>query len=171
MSRTASARFNVPITAVQSEYSLWTREYERDTIPTCRELGIGYVAYYALGRGFLSGKWNDFAELGEKEAKRRGPRFHAENFQHNLSLLKQLEVIANAKQCTVAQLALAWILHQGEFFVPIPGTYKIANLDANAAAADISFTPAELAAIERIFPLGAAAGGRHDYDRSKELNI
>jgi aryl-alcohol dehydrogenase-like predicted oxidoreductase len=134
-------------------------------------LGIGYVAYYALGRGFLSGKWNDFAELGEKEAKRRGPRFHAENFQHNVGLLKQLEAIASMKKCTVAQLALAWILHQGDFFVPIPGTYKIANLEANAAAADISLTAKELAAIDRIFPLGAALGGRHEYDRSKELNI
>ena len=87
------------------------------------------------------------------------------------SLLKQLEAIASVKKCTVAQLALAWILHQGDFFVPIPGTYKIANLEANAAAADISLTAEELAAIDRIFPLGAAAGGRHDYDRSKELNI
>lgn len=160
-----------PITAVQSEYSLWTRDYERNTIPVCRELGVGYVAYYALGRGFLSGKWQSFAALGEKEAKRRGPRFHEQNFQHNANLLKRLEAIADAKRCTVAQLALAWILHQGDFFVPIPGTYKIANLEANAAAADIVLSKDELAAIDRIFPLGAAAGGRHDYDRSKELNI
>ncbi len=160
-----------PIAAVQSEYSLWTRDYERNTIPVCRELGVGYVAYYALGRGFLSGKWHDFAALGEHEAKRRGPRFHAENFQRNRELLKQVEAIANGKNYTVAQLALAWILHQGDFFVPIPGTYKIENLEANAAAAEISLTPDELAAMERIFPLGAAAGGRHDYDRSKELNI
>ena len=160
-----------PITAVQSEYSLWTRDYEANTIPAARELGIGYVAYYALGRGFLSGKWNDFTELGEKEAKRRGPRFHAENFQRNLELLKQLEAIAAMKQCSLAQLALAWVLHQGDFFVPIPGTYKIANLEAKAAASDISLTPDELAAVDRIFPLGAAVGGRHDYDRSKELNI
>lgn len=160
-----------PITAVQSEYSLWTRDYERNTIPVCRELGVGYVAYYALGRGFLSGKWQSFAALGEKEAKRRGPRFHEQNFQHNANLLKRLEAIADAKRCTVAQLALAWILHEGDFFVPIPGTYKIANLEANAAAADIVLSKDELAAIDRIFPLGAAAGGRHDYDRSKELNI
>lgn len=160
-----------PIAAVQSEYSLWTRDYERDTMPVCRELGIGYVAYYALGRGFLSGKWTDFAELGEKEATRRGPRFHAENFSRNRELLKQVEALANAKHCSTAQLALAWILHQGDFFVPIPGTYKIDNLEANAAAADIKLTADELAALDRIFPLGAAAGGRHDYDRSKELNI
>ena len=160
-----------PITAVQSEYSLWTRDYEANTIPICRELGIGYVAYYALGRGFLSGKWREFSDLGEKEAKRRGPRFHEANFQRNVNLLKQLEQIAKAKSCSVAQMALAWILHQGDFFVPIPGTRKIANLEANAAAADISFSVAELAEFDRIFPLGAAAGARHEYDRSKELNI
>ena len=160
-----------PITAVQSEYSLWTRDYEANTVPVCRELGIGYVAYYALGRGFLSGKWKEFSQLGEKEAMRRGPRFHEQNFQRNVNLLQQLEQIAGAKNSSVAQLALAWILHQGDFFVPIPGTYKIANLEANAAAADISLTAAELDAINKIFPPGVAAGGRHDYDRSKELNI
>ena len=160
-----------PITAVQSEYSLWTRDYEADTIPAARELGIGYVAYYALGRGFLSGKWKEFSELGEREAKRRGPRFHEQNFQRNVKLLKDLEQFAASKHCSVAQLALAWILHQGDFFVPIPGTYKIANLEANAAAADILLTPEDLGAIDKIVPPGAASGGRHDYDRSKELNI
>jgi aryl-alcohol dehydrogenase-like predicted oxidoreductase len=161
-----------PITAVQSEYSLWTREYEANTIPVVREIGIGYVAYYALGRGFLGGAFKDFSDLGEKEAKRRGPRFHEENFHHNAALLKQLQAIADAKKCTVAQLALAWILHQGDFFVPIPGTYEIAHLEANAAAADIRLTADELAAIDKIFPReGAAAGGRHPYDRSRELNI
>jgi aryl-alcohol dehydrogenase-like predicted oxidoreductase len=160
-----------PVTAVQSEYSLWTRDYEKDTIPVVRELGIGYVAYYALGRGFLGGAWNNFSELGEKEAKRRGPRFQEMNFQHNANLVKQLEVIAGEKKCTVAQLALAWILHQGDFFVPIPGTYRISHLEANAAAADVQLTLDDLAAIDKIFPQGAAAGTRHDYDRSKELNI
>jgi aryl-alcohol dehydrogenase-like predicted oxidoreductase len=160
-----------PVTALQSEYSLWTRDYEKNTIPVARELRIGYVAYYALGRGFLGGAWKNFAELGEKEAKRRGPRFHESNFARNASLLKQLETIAAAKNCTVAQLALAWILHQGDFFVPIPGTYKISHLEANAAAADIKLTLGELATIDGIFPPGAAAGTRHDYDRSKELNI
>jgi aryl-alcohol dehydrogenase-like predicted oxidoreductase len=160
-----------PVTAVQSEYSLWTRDYEKDTIPLARDLGIGYVAYYALGRGFLGAAWKNFSELGEKEAKRRGPRFHEMNFQHNVKLVKQLEVIAGEKKCTAAQLALAWILRQGDFFVPIPGTYKLPHLEANAAAADIELTPDELAAIDKIFPPGAAAGTRHDYDRSKELNI
>jgi aryl-alcohol dehydrogenase-like predicted oxidoreductase len=110
------------ITAVQSEYSLWTRDYEADTIPVVRELALGFVAYYALGRGFLGGVFNDFAEIGEQEAKRRGPRFHRENFQRNAMLLRELQSIAESKGCSVAQLALAWILHQGDFFVPIPGT-------------------------------------------------
>ena len=160
-----------PVTALQSEYSLWTRDYEKNTIPVVRELGIGYVAYYALGRGFLGGAWKNFSELGEKEAKRRGPRFHEKNFSHNARLVKQLEAIATAKNRTVAQLALAWILHQGDFFVPIPGTYNIAHLEANAAAGEVRLTLNELASIDEIFPPGAAAGTRHDYDRSKELNI
>jgi aryl-alcohol dehydrogenase-like predicted oxidoreductase len=161
-----------PITAVQSEYSLWMRDYEANTIPAVRELGIGYVAYYALGRGFLGGAFTTLSDLGEREAKRRGPRFHERNFQHNTALLRELESIADTKRCTVAQLALAWILHQGDFFVPIPGTYKIAHLEANAAAADIELAKEELIAIDKIFPRqGAVAGTRHDYDRSKELNI
>jgi aryl-alcohol dehydrogenase-like predicted oxidoreductase len=162
-----------PITAVQSEYSLWTRDYEANTIPAARELGIGYVAYYALGRGFLGGIFKNFSELGEKEAKRRGPRFREKNFQHNANLLYQLQGVAEAKKCTLAQLALAWILHQGDFFVPIPGTYNVEHLESNAAAADIQLTTPELAEIDRIFPRqgAVAAGTRHDYDRSRELNI
>jgi aryl-alcohol dehydrogenase-like predicted oxidoreductase len=161
-----------PITAVQSEYSLWTRDYEADTIPVVRELALGFVAYYALGRGFLGGAFNDFAEIGEQEAKRRGPRFHRENFQRNATLLRELQSIAESKGCSVAQLALAWILHQGDFFVPIPGTSKIPHLETNAAAADIQLASTELAAIDRIFPReGGVSGARHAYDRSKELNI
>lgn len=161
-----------PVTAVQSEYSLWMRDYEANTIPVVRELGVGYVAYYALGRGFLGGAFKNYSDLGDKEAKRRGPRFHRGNFEKNAALLKQLEAVAAGKGCTVAQLALAWILHQGDFFVPIPGTYKIAHLESNAAAADIALTAEELAAIDGIFPRqGAVAGTRHDYDRSRELNI
>lgn len=161
-----------PITAVQSEYSLWSRDYEADTIPVVRELALGFVAYYALGRGFLGGAFNDFAEIGEQEAKRRGPRFHRENFQRNAALLRELQSIAESKGCSVAQLALAWILHQGDFFVPIPGTSKIPHLETNAAAADIQLASTESAAIERIFPReGGVSGARHAYDRSKELNI
>jgi aryl-alcohol dehydrogenase-like predicted oxidoreductase len=161
-----------PITAVESEYSLWTRDYEADTIPIVRELALGFVAYYALGRGFLGGAFNDFAQIGEQEAKRRGPRFHRENFERNATLLRELQSIAESKGCSVAQLALAWILHQGDFFVPIPGTSKILHLETNAAAADIQLASTELAAIERIFPrVGGVSGARHAYDRSKELNI
>jgi aryl-alcohol dehydrogenase-like predicted oxidoreductase len=158
-----------PLTAVQSEYSLWTRDYEANTIPVARELGIGFVCYYAMGRGFFGGAPKD---IGSQEARRKGPRFYAENVTHNAGLLKQLQAIADAKRCTSAQLALAWILHQGEFFVPIPGTYKVSHLEENAAAAEIQLTRAELLAIDKIFPQqGAAAGARHDRDRSHELNI
>jgi aryl-alcohol dehydrogenase-like predicted oxidoreductase len=157
-----------PITAVQSEYSLWTRDYEADTIPLVRELGIGFVCYYALGRGFFGGA----TKLDPQAARRKGPRFYEENLHHNTSLLRQLETIAGSKGCTLAQLALAWILSQAEFLVPIPGTYKINHLEENAGAAEIRFTADELLAIDKIFPQqGAAAGARHDRDRSRELNI
>ena len=158
-----------PIAAVQSEYSLWTRDYELDTIPVLRELGIGLVSYYALGRGFFAGA---IVELDPAEARRRGPRFTAENLRHNARLLDRLRLIADAKGCTVAQLSLAWILHQGESFVPIPGTHQISHLEDNVGAADIPLSAAELAAIDAIFPQkGAVAGARHERDRSRELNI
>lgn len=161
-----------PITSVQSEYSLWTRDYEVNTIPVVRELGIGFVSYYALGRGFFAGAVKSLSDLGEKDGRRKAPRFYAENFDHNAYLLGELEKIAAAKGITLAQLSLAWILHQGENFVPIPGTHQIAHLEENVRAADIVLTRDELAAIDRMFPQnGAAAGARHDYDRSKELNI
>ena len=158
-----------PITAVQSEYSLWTRDYEADTIPVVRELGIGFVSYYALGRGFFAGTVKD---LDSKEASCKGPRFGEENLRHNSSLLNRLRRIADGKQCTVAQLSLAWILHQGESFVPIPGTQQMSHLEENAGAADIVLSAEDLAEIDAIFPRkGAVAGERHDRDRSKELNI
>ena len=161
-----------PITAVQSEYSLWTRDYESNTIPVVRELGIGFVSYYALGRGFFAGAVRALDDLGEKDGRRKAPRFYAENFEHNASLLSKLEKVAVAKLCTLAQLSLAWILHQGENFVPIPGTHRVAHLEENVRAADIVLSPDELAAIDKLFPQkSAAAGARHDYDRSKELNI
>lgn len=161
-----------PITSVQSEYSLWTRDYEADTIPTLNELGIGFVSYYALGRGFFAGAVRKQSDLGEKDGRRKAPRFYPESLAHNAHLLSELEKIAEAKGCTLAQLSLAWILHQGENFVPIPGTHQIAHLEENVRAADIVLTGDELAAIDRMFPQdGAAAGARHDYDRSKELNI
>jgi aryl-alcohol dehydrogenase-like predicted oxidoreductase len=161
-----------PITAVQSEYSLWTRDYEADTIPAVKELGIGFVSYYALGRGFFAGAVKSLSELDPKDSRRKAPRFYEENLQHNARLLSCLQEIANDKRCTLAQLSLAWILHQGDNFVPIPGTRRLAHLEENAAAAEIVLTSDELAEIDKLFPRqGAASGARHDYDRSKELNI
>ena len=161
-----------PITAVQSEYSLWTRDYEVNTIPTVNELGIGFVSYYALGRGFFAGSVRTLSDLGEKDGRRKAPRFSAENLDHNARLLGELEKLARIKKITLAQLSLAWILHQGESFVPIPGTHRISHLEENIGAANISLTSDELAQIDRLFPRqGAVAGARHDYDRSKELNI
>jgi len=161
-----------PITSVQSEYSLWTRDYEINTIPTVKKLGIGFVCYYALGRGFFAGAIRNPSDLGEKDTRRKAPRFYAENFDHNARLLGELEKIAKGKNCTLAQLSLAWILHQGENFVPIPGTHQLAHLEENVRAFDIVFTSSELAAIDELFPQkSAAAGPRHEYDRSKELNI
>ena len=161
-----------PVTAVQSEYSLWMRDYEANTIPVARELGIGYVAYYALGRGFLGGGFRDFSDLGEKEAKRRGPRFHEKNFQHNVNLLKQLEGVADAKECTWLSLRSPGFSIRAISSCRSRARTKSRIWKSNAAAADIDLTADELAAIDKIFPReGAVAGTRHDYDRSKELNI
>jgi aryl-alcohol dehydrogenase-like predicted oxidoreductase len=161
-----------PVTSVQSEYSLWTRDYEVNTIPTVRELGIGFVSYYALGRGFFAGAVKNFSDLKPDDSRRKVPRFYQENFDHNARLLRNLQKVADAKQCTVAQLSLAWILHQGDFFVPIPGTLRVSHLEENVRAAGVVLSPEDLAVLDGIFPRnGAAAGARHDKDRSKELNI
>jgi aryl-alcohol dehydrogenase-like predicted oxidoreductase len=161
-----------PLTAVQSEYSLWTRDYEANTIPMVRQLGIGFVSYYALGRGFFAGAVQNVADLAAADGRRKAPRFYPENFARNARLLMELEKIAGAKKCTLAQLSLAWILQQGDFFVPIPGTHQIAHLEENAEAAEIVLTVEDLREIDRLFPeQGAAAGARHDKDRSHELNI
>jgi aryl-alcohol dehydrogenase-like predicted oxidoreductase len=160
-----------PITAVQSEYSLMQRDYERDTLPACRELGIGFVAYYPTGRGFLAGKFHSLDELGPKDGRRSAPRFREGNLARNLRLLGALEAMAHAKSCTPAQLALAWVLAQGDFIVPIPGTMNVAHVAENAAAADIALTDGERAELDRLFAPGAVAGARFETDRSKELNI
>ena len=161
-----------PVTSVQSEYSLWTRDYEVNTIPTVRELGIGFVSYYALGRGFFAGAVKNLSDLKADDSRRKVPRFYQENFDHNARLLRNLQKVADAKRCTVAQLSLAWILHQGDFFVPIPGTLRISHLEENVRAADVGLSPEDLAVLDGLFPRnGAAAGARHDKDRSKELNI
>ena len=161
-----------PVTSVQSEYSLWTRDYEVNTIPTVRELGIGFVSYYALGRGFFAGAVKNLSDLKPDDNRRKVPRFYQENFDHNARLLGNLQKIADAKHCTVAQLSLAWILHQGDFLVPIPGTLRISHLEENVRAADVVLSTEDLAVLDGLFPRnGAAAGARHDKDRSKELNI
>jgi len=160
-----------PITAVQSEYSLMMRDYERDTLPACRALGIGFVAYYPTGRGFLAGKFHSLDELGAKDNRRASPRFRDENMVVNLKLLRVFEAIAAAKKCTPSQLALAWLLARDDCIVPIPGTLNVMHLEENVAAADIALTTAEVDAIGRLFAPSAVAGARFAEDRSKELNI
>ena len=161
-----------PITSVESEYSLWTRDYETDTIPVLRELGIGFVSYYALGRGFFAGAVRSPSQLDAGEWRKKGPRFNEQNLAHNLRLLTQLQKISAAKRCTVAQLSLAWILHQDKSFVPIPGTKRISHLEENVEATNVALTADDLAQIDGIFPRnGGATGARHDRDRSHELNI
>jgi aryl-alcohol dehydrogenase-like predicted oxidoreductase len=150
-----------PITALQTEYSLWTRDVEAEILPTCRELGIGFVAYSPLGRGFLAGKVTRPDELAADDWRRRGPRFQGENLQRNLDLLKRIETVAQRLHCTPAQLALAWVLAQGSDIVPIPGTKRRAYLEENIAALDLALTPADLAEIDRAAPPGAAAGMRY----------
>jgi aryl-alcohol dehydrogenase-like predicted oxidoreductase len=160
-----------PITAVQSEYSLLQRDYERDTLPACRALGIGFVAYYPTGRGFLAGKFRSLDDLGPKDGRRSAPRFRDANLAHNLKLRAGLETMAAAKGCTPAQLALAWVLAREDFIVPIPGTMSVAHVAENAAAADVALTEDERAELDRLFAPGAVAGARFETDRSKELNI
>jgi len=150
-----------PITALQTEYSLWERDPEDELLPTVRELGIGFVAYSPLGRGFLSGQIKSLDDLPEDDFRRRGPRFQGENFQHNLDLVAQVEEIASEKGVTPSQLALAWVLAQGDDVVPIPGTKRVRYLEENAQAADLTLTAEDLARLEEAFPKGATAGDRY----------
>jgi aryl-alcohol dehydrogenase-like predicted oxidoreductase len=149
-----------PITALQTEYSLWSRDPEDELIPTVRELGIGYVAYSPLGRGFLTGQLRHFEDLPPDDWRRHRPRFQGENFQKNLELVDRVREIAATKQVTPAQLALAWLLAQG--IVPIPGTKRRKNLEENVAAAGIVLTPADLQRIDEAAPKGAASGERYE---------
>jgi aryl-alcohol dehydrogenase-like predicted oxidoreductase len=153
-----------PIAAVQSEYSLWSRDPEAEVLPVCRELGIGFVPYSPLGRGLLTGAIRDRNALGADDWRRTLPRFEEANMAANQKLLDTLDGIARAKGATSAQLALAWVLHQGDFVVPIPGARRIAHLQDNAAAADIALTKADLQAIERATPPDAVSGGRYTAD-------
>jgi aryl-alcohol dehydrogenase-like predicted oxidoreductase len=149
------------ITALQSEYSLWSRDPEDGILDVCRELGIGFVAYSPLGRGFLSGQIKNFDDLAPDDYRRYSPRFQGENFQKNLELVRRIEEIAAEKGCTPAQLALAWVLAQGEDIVPIPGTKRRKYLEENVAALDIEITQEELKRIDEIAPKGAASGMRY----------
>ncbi len=150
-----------PIAALQSEYSLWTREVDESILPTVRALGIGFVAYSPLGRGFLTGRFKRFEDLPADDFRRNNPRFQGENFRRNLDLVARVEELARSKRVTPAQLALAWVLARGEDIVPIPGTKREATLDENLGAARVKLSPADLQALDEIFPLGAARGDRY----------
>jgi aryl-alcohol dehydrogenase-like predicted oxidoreductase len=158
-----------PITAVQTEYSLWTRDVETEILPTCRELGIGFVPYSPLGRGFLSGRFKSPDELDENDFRRSGPRFTGANLDANLALAAKVAEIAEEKGITPAQLALAWVLAQGEDIVPIPGTKRRKYLEENAGAADVKLTAEDLARIEAELP--EAAGERYDEAGMSALNL
>ena len=150
-----------PISALQTEYSLWSREPEDEILPTLRELGIGYVAYSPLGRGMLTGEIKSPADFGPGDRRGMFPRFQGENFAKNLAVVEQVKLIAAEKKVTPAQLALAWVLAQGDDIVAIPGTKRRKYLEQNAAAAEVALTPQDLARIERIAPKGVAAGNRY----------
>ncbi len=150
-----------PITALQTEYSLWSRDVEDEILPTVRELGIGFVAYSPLGRGFLTGRIQRFEDLPEGDFRRSSPRFQGENFEKNLELVDRVKEIANEKGVAASQLALAWLLHQGEDIVPIPGTKRREYLEENVAAVGITLTDEELRRIDEVAPKGAASGERY----------
>jgi aryl-alcohol dehydrogenase-like predicted oxidoreductase len=150
-----------PIAALQTEYSLWSREVEDDILPTVRELGIGFVAYSPLGRGFLTGQIKTVNDLPADDRRRDLPRFQGENFQKNLELVEKIEELAAAKGCTPSQLALAWVLAQGDDIVPIPGTKRVKYLDDNLGAVNVRLTADDLGQIDDILPAGAASGERY----------
>jgi len=150
-----------PLAALQTEYSLWCREAERDVMPLCRELGIGYIAYAPLGRGLLTGRIRNFDDLPATDRRRKHPRFAPENLARNLQLVQRLEELAKSKGASAAQVALAWILAQAESIVPIPGTNHAANVEQNAAAVELVLTADELRQLGEIFAIGAGAGARY----------
>jgi aryl-alcohol dehydrogenase-like predicted oxidoreductase len=150
-----------PITALQTEYSLWTRDPEQEILATCRELGIGFVAYSPLGRGFLTGQFRQFEDLPADDYRRNSPRFQGENFQKNLNLVQRVEELAREKGCKPSQLALAWVLAQGNDIVPIPGTKRRKYLEENVGALDVKLSKEDLRRIDEVFPPEAAAGDRY----------
>jgi aryl-alcohol dehydrogenase-like predicted oxidoreductase len=150
-----------PIAAVQTEYSLWTRDPEGEVLPTCRQLGIGFVAYSPLGRGFLTGRFRRFEDLPADDYRRNSPRFQGENFQKNLALVAQVEQLAKEKGASPAQFALAWVLGRGDDIVPIPGTKRVKYLEENVGALQLELRGEDLERIEQVFPFGAALGERY----------
>ncbi|HEX3322688.1 MAG TPA: aldo/keto reductase [Terriglobales bacterium] len=159
-----------PIAAVQTEYSLWTRDPEDEILPTCRELGIAFVAYSPLGRGFLTGQFRKYEDLPQDDYRRNSPRFQGENFQKNLDLVKRIEEIAREKKCQPSQLALAWVLAQGKDIVPIPGTKRRKYLEENVGALEVKLSEGDLRRIDEVFPKDAAAGMRYPENMMKVVN-
>jgi len=157
-----------PITALQTEYSLWSREPEDELLATCRDLGVGFVAYSPLGRGFLTGRFRSIDDLAADDWRRNNPRFMGENFQRNLQLVATVEERARAEGCSPAQLALAWLLSRGPDIVPIPGSTRIERVEENAAAVSVSLTPDDVAALDHLAPI--AAGTRYAEGGMKALN-
>ena len=159
-----------PIAALQTEYSLWSREVEDEILPTVRELGIGFVPYSPLGRGFLTGRIRSVDDLEADDYRRFSPRFQGENFAKNLKLVDEINAMAREKGCTASQLALAWVLAQGDDIVPIPGTKHVKYLEENIAALQVNLTAADLARIDRVLPPGAAAGTRYPEQGMRTVN-
>jgi aryl-alcohol dehydrogenase-like predicted oxidoreductase len=159
-----------PITALQTEYSLWTRDVEEEILAVCRELNIGFVAYSPLGRGMLSGEIKKFDDLAEDDYRRHNPRYQGENFDKNLELVKKIEELATEKNVTTSQLALAWVLAQGDDIVPIPGTKRRKYLEQNAEAVSVELSAEDLRKIEDVFPSDAVAGNRYPEEMMKTVN-
>jgi aryl-alcohol dehydrogenase-like predicted oxidoreductase len=159
-----------PIAALQTEYSLWSRDPEDGVLQACRELGIGFVPYSPLGRGFLTGQIQKFEDLAPDDYRRFTPRFQGENFQKNLDLVARINELARQKNCTPGQLALAWVLAQGDDVVPIPGTKRVSYLEENLGALDVQLSPDELAQLDAMAPRGAAAGQRYPEQMMKSVN-
>ena len=159
-----------PITALQTEYSLWTRDPEEEVLPTCRELGIGFVAYSPLGRGFLTGRFRTIDDLPPDDYRRQSPRFQGDNFQRNLDLVHHVEEIARRKRCTPSQLALAWVLAQGDDIVPIPGTKQRKYLEENTRALEVELSAGDLEELDAVAPVGVAAGERYNEASMKTVN-
>jgi len=164
------AHATFPITAVQSEYSLWTRDPEVDVLNTCKELGVAFVAYSPLGRGFLTGQIKKFEDFEPTDYRRHSPRFQGENFEKNLQLVHKIEEIAAKKNCTASQLALAWVIAQGDHIFPIPGTKRIKYLEENVAALKIELTKEEMQVLDNIFPKDAASGSRYPPQMMGSIN-